>query len=275
MSFSRILTVTAALALLVSSALAQTSGTIAGTVTDASKAVMPGVKVVALGTVTGERRETITNSTGQYVFPFLAPGDYQLEFLITGFATLTEKATLAVTERIAVDPVMQPVGVTERVEVSAAGSLLQTETVALGRVVDGSTVKELPLSTRNFTQLLTLSPGTSSQLNNAGALGRGTQIVSAGGARPTSNAVLIDGVDALNIHTNAAADNGVGSNGILTPSPEAISEFKVQTSLYDAQSGRSGGANISVITKSGTPEFHGSLFEFFRNENLNANSFFF
>ncbi len=266
---------TVAAALIASTALAQTTGTITGTVTDATRAVMPGVKVVALGATTGERRETATNASGQYAFPFLTPGEYQLEFSIAGFGTLTEKATLAVTERIAVDPVMQPVGVTERVEVNATESLLQTETIALGRVVDGSTVKELPLSTRNFTQLLTLSPGTSSQLNNAGALGRGTQIVSAGGARPTSNAVLIDGVDALNIHTNAAADNGVGSNGILTPSPEAIREFKVQTSLYDAQSGRSGGASVSVITKSGTPEFHGSLFEFFRNEHLNANSFFF
>ena len=82
-------------------------------------------------------------------------------------------------------------------------------------------------------------------------------------------------MDALNIHTNSAADNGVGSNGIITPSPEAIQEFKVQTSLYDAQSGRSGGANISVITKTGSADFHGSLFEFFRNEHLNANSFFF
>src|SRR6202011_3032134 len=132
-----------------------------------------------------------------------------------------------------------------------------------------------PLSNRNFTQLLTLSPGTSGQLNDAAALGRGTQIISSGGARTTSNAIQIDGVDAMNIHTNSATDNGVGSNGIMVPSPEAIQEFKVQTSLYDTQSGRSGGANVALVTKSGTNEFHGSVFEFFRNDHLNANSFFF
>src|SRR6202011_2224485 len=132
-----------------------------------------------------------------------------------------------------------------------------------------------PLSNRNFTQLLTLSPGTSGQLNDAAALGRGTQIISSGGARTTSNAIQIDGVDAMNIHTNSATDNGVGSNGILVPSPEAVQEFKVQTSLYDAQSGRSGGANIALVTRSETNQFHGSALEFLRNTDLNANSFFF
>ncbi|HEV3199124.1 MAG TPA: TonB-dependent receptor, partial [Bryobacteraceae bacterium] len=270
-------TATCVLAMLLAAGMAQaqTTGTITGTVTDATKAVVAGVKVTAKSQATGERRETATNGTGQYAFPFLTPGEYELQFSITGFATVTEKTTLAVTERIAVDAVLQPAGVAERVEVAASNTQLQTETVALGRVVDDRTVKELPLSSRNFTQLLSLSPGTSSQLNNAGALGRGTQIISAGGARTTSNAIQIDGVDALNIHTNSASDNGVGSNGILVPPPDAIQEFKVQTSLYDAQSGRSGGANVSLVTRSGNNELHGSMFEFFRNNQLNGNSFFF
>ena len=79
----------------------------------------------------------------------------------------------------------------------------------------------------------------------------------------------------MNIHTDAASDNGVGSNGVMVPSPDAIQEFKVQTSLYDAQSGRSGGANVALVTKSGTDQFHGDVFEFFRNTDLNANNFFF
>ena len=132
---------------------AQTTGTITGTVTDASKAVMPGVKVTAVSRTTGERRETTTNSTGEYVFPFLTPGAYELEFSITGFAATTEKAALAVTERIAVDASLQPAGVANKIEVSSAAPLLQTESVALGRVVDQETIKELPLATRNFTQL--------------------------------------------------------------------------------------------------------------------------
>ena len=105
--------------------------------------------------------------------------------------------------------------------------------------MDDVALRQLPLSSRNFTQLLTLSPGTSSALNDATALGRGTQTtVSSNGSRTTSNAVQIDGIDSVNIHTDSAGDNGVGSNGIFVPSPEAIQEFKVQTSLYDAQSGR-------------------------------------
>jgi outer membrane receptor protein involved in Fe transport len=256
-------------------ALAQTTGTITGTVTDASNAVVAQVKVIALSRTTGDRRETTTNGTGQYTFPFLPPGDYQLEFSAPGFTTVVEKATLSVTERIGVDAMLKPSAVSERVEVSAAGPLLQTESAAQGRVVDGKSLKDLPLATRNFTQLLSLTAGTSSALNNAGALGRGTQIISSGGARTTSNAIQIDGVDSVNIHTNSASDNGVGSNGILVPSPEAVQEFKVQTTLYDTQSGRSGGANIALVTKSGSNQFHGSLFEFLRNTDLNANTFFF
>jgi hypothetical protein len=256
-------------------AAAQTTGTITGTVTDATKALMPGVKVVATLKGPEETREVTTNEVGQYTLPFLAPGHYEITFQANGFATGVAQVTLNVTDRIAVDAVLQPSQVSARVEVSASGDILKTESATLGRVVEGDAVRELPLATRNFTQLLSLSPGTSSALNNAGALGRGTQIISASGARTTSNAIEIDGVDAMNIHTNSASDNGVGSNGILVPSPEAVQEFRIQTSLYDAQSGRSGGANISLVTRSGTNEIHGSLFEFLRNKDLNANSFFF
>ncbi|MDQ2945867.1 MAG: carboxypeptidase-like regulatory domain-containing protein [Acidobacteriota bacterium] len=171
----------------------QTSGTITGTVTDASKAIVPGVRVVAHASTTDQKRETLTNASGQYALPFLPPGEYELEFSLNGFATVVQKAKLSVTERIAINAVLNPSTVAERVEVSASGAVVQTETAALGRVVDEATVKQLPLSSRNFTQLLTLSPGTSSQLNNAAALGRGTQIISSGGARTTSIAIQIDG----------------------------------------------------------------------------------
>src|SRR5260370_6291651 len=264
-----------AVMLTASAVLAQTTGTITGTVTDATKAVAPNVKVTALSRTSGERRETTTNNTGQYTFPFLPPGDYELEFSLPGFTTVVERATLSVTERIGVDATLKPSAVSERVEVSSSGPLLQTESAAQGRVVDGKTLKDLPLATRNFTQLLSLTAGTSSALNNSGALGRGTQIISSGGARTTSNAIQIDGVDSVNIHTNSASDNGVGSTGILVPSPEAVQEFKVQTTLYDTQSGRSGGANIALCTKSRSNQVHASLFEFLRNTDLNANTFFF
>jgi outer membrane receptor protein involved in Fe transport len=271
----KILRIGAALLLCAMGAAGQTTGTITGTVTDTSKAVMPGVTVTATRSGEGEKRETTTNGAGQYTFPFLAPGEYTLEFQAGGFATGVSKVTLNVTDRIAVDATLQPSAVANRVEVSASGAILQSESSTLGRVVEGDALRQIPLATRNFTQLLSLSAGTSSSLNNAGSLGRGTQTISASGARTTSNAITVDGVDAMNIHTNSATDNGVGSNGIMIPSPEAVQEFKIQTSMYDAQSGRSGGANISLVTRSGTNEFHGSVFEFFRNTDLNANSFFF
>ncbi|HEV1288301.1 MAG TPA: TonB-dependent receptor [Bryobacteraceae bacterium] len=272
MSFHRIIVLTALMGL---PAVAQTTGTITGTVTDSTKASMPGVRVTATLKGLEETRGTVTNAAGQYALPFLAPGEYEISFQSAGFATSVAKVTLNVTDRIAVDAEMKPSAVSDRIEVTSGGSPLQTESATLGRVVEGDAIRELPLATRNFTQLLSLSAGTSSALNNAGALGRGTQIISASGARTTSNAIELDGVDAMNIHTNSATDNGVGSNGILVPSPEAVQEFKIQTSLYDAQSGRSGGANISLVTRSGSNQFHGSLFEFFRNRDLNANSFFF
>jgi outer membrane receptor protein involved in Fe transport len=261
--------------LLAAGAGAQTSGTITGTVTDSSKAVMAGVRVTARGKTVDLQRESTTNTAGEYAFPFLPPGEYEIEFKHDGFATVIEKATLNVTERIAVNATLPPATASERVEVTAVSEGLQTESAALGRVVDDRAIQQLPLSSRNFTQLLSLSTGTSAALNDATALGRGTQIISSGGVRTTSNAIQIDGIDAVNIHTDSASDNGVGSNGIMVPSPEAIQEFKVQTNLYDAQSGRSGGANIAVVTKSGTNQLHGSMFEFFRNTALNADSFFF
>ena len=254
---------------------AQTSGTISGTVTDQSGGAVPQAKVLAVKVSTAERRETNSTASGQYSFPFLAPGEYRIEVSLAGFTTSASSAVLGVTERIAVDVVLKPAGVTERVEVTASAPLLQTESAALGRVVEGVAVKELPLSSRNFTQLLALSPGTSGPLNDAGALGRGTQNISSGGARLGSNSVYIDGVDSVNIHSNTSNENAFASNGLVAPSPEAIQEFKVQTGLYDAQSGRSGGAAVVLVTRSGTPQFHGTLFHFFRNDALNANSFFF
>ena len=261
--------------LIASVAFGQTSGSISGEVKDESGARIPNAKVSAANASTGERRETISSGVGQYGFPFLPPGSYKIEVSMTGFATSVASVVVGVTERIAVDVTLKPAGVVERIDVTSAAPMLQTESAALGRVVEGTAVKELPLSSRNFTQLLTLSPGTSGPLNDAGALGRGTQNISSGGARLGSNSVYIDGVDSVNIHSNTSNENAFASNGLVAPSPEAIQEFKVQTGLYDAQSGRSGGAAVVLVTRSGTPDFHGALFEFFRNNELNANSFFF
>ena len=254
---------------------AQTSGTIAGIVKDESGAVVAGAKVTAISATSGEKRSAESSANGQYTVPFLAPGGYRIEVSLPGFATSVANVTLGITERIAVDITLKPSQVAEQIEVTSAAPLLQTESAALGRVMEGTSIKELPLSSRNFTQLLALQPGTSGPLNDAGSLGRGTQNISSGGARLGSNSVYIDGVDSVNIHSNTMNENAFASNGLVAPSPEAIQEFKVQTGLYDAQNGRSGGAAVVLVTRSGTPEFHGTLFHFFRNDALNANSYFF
>lgn len=157
-----------AVALLLSAlaAFAQTSGTISGAVSDESGARVPGAKIVASNATTGEKRETVSAANGQYVLPFLPPGEYRIEVTLTGFGQVIATAVLGVTERVAVDITLKPAAVAEKVEVTSATPLLQTESAALGRVVDGTAVKELPLSSRNFTQLLALSPGTSAPLND-------------------------------------------------------------------------------------------------------------
>ena len=258
-------------------AYAQTNGTLTGTVSDTVGAVVAGVNVEAVSVETGAIHNATSDNSGLYRFPVLAPGTYEMRFKMAGFQEVTSKATVVVSETAALD-IKLPVGsVDQTVDVSAAASsaLLQSETSALGRVVDERVVQEVPLSTRNFTQLMTLSPGTSSNVNNAGSLGRGTQVIYANGARAVSNSLTIDGIDAMNIHSNSLAENSVSSNGVAIPSPEAIQEFKVQTSLYDSQYGRNAGANTALVTRSGGSSFHGSIYEFFRNDALNANTFLF
>ncbi|MGH9839245.1 MAG: carboxypeptidase regulatory-like domain-containing protein [Blastocatellia bacterium] len=272
---ARITAVLAFLLLLASPLLAQTTGSIVGLIKDQNEAVLPGVKVTATYQDTREQRTVTSNEAGQYSFPYLPPGKYRLDFALGGFAAVAKEVDLHVTERIGLDIALAAGTVTDAVTVTAQTPVLQSESSTLGRVVDESSIQRLPLSTRNFTQLLALSPGTSAPLNDAGALGRGTQNISALGARTIANTIQIDGNINNNVQTNSSVDNGFGSNGVMTPSTAAIQEFKVQTGLYDARSGFSGGANVAVVTKSGTAQFHGEAFEFFRNEALNANSFFF
>jgi hypothetical protein len=152
---------------------------------------------------------------------------------------------------------------------------LQESTSAMGRVVDERQIQDLPLATRNFTQLMSLSTGASSPPNDATATGRGTPDVFNNGARATSNSLTIDGIDADDIHADNLAQNSVGTNGVTIPSPDAIQEFKVQTGLFDAEYGRNAGANTSLVTRSGGDQYHGAAYEYVRNTDMDANSYFF
>ena len=257
-----------AIALLtISIACAQTASTgqIIGTVTDPSGAIVNGAKV-KLNSQTGLHREMVTSQNGGYLFNFLAPGHYVLQVAATGFQTATLKdVEVKITETVTAN-LQLPVGSAgEVVNVTSELALVQTTAPVLGRVVDERTLSELPLATRNYTQMLGLSTGAATYLPDNTAVGRNSQNVSVNGARVTNNNFIVNGIDANSMGTNSAPSLGI-------PAPESLQEFKVQTSLYDATYGRSGGGNIQAITKSGQNVFHGGAYEYLRNEKLNANN---
>jgi hypothetical protein len=247
------------------SAQTATTGQIGGVVTDPSGAVITGASV-KLDSQAGIHREGITDQNGGYLFNLLPPGYYSMQVTAPGFRNGSVKdIEVKITEAATVNVPLQIGNAGEVVNVSAEATLVQTTTPVLGRVIDERTLSELPLATRNYTQILGLSPGASTYLPDNTAVGRNSQNISVNGARVTNNNFIINGIDANSMGTNSAPSLGI-------PAPESLQEFKVQTSLYDATYGRSGGGNIQAITKSGADSFHGGLYEYFRNEKLNANN---
>ncbi|MBV9770633.1 MAG: carboxypeptidase regulatory-like domain-containing protein, partial [Bryobacterales bacterium] len=256
---------------------AQSSGTSAlgGTVTDPSGAAIPNVTVTLTNNGTGQTRTGTTGSDGTYKFTLLPPGDYKVRFVANGFKTAeVASIALAVTETPALDRTLEVGAQTEQITVEAATEVLQTQSSTLGTVVSSQSINDQPLASRNYTQILNMEAGAASGVNDATALGKGTLDMSVNGAMPEQNNWQMDGVSVVNsFGTGVARDCGIYV-GIAIPSPDAIQEFKVQTSTYDASYGRNPGANVNVVTKSGSNSFHGTLFEFFRNEDLDANGFF-
>jgi len=266
----------AMLLLSVSPAFAQSAGTgaITGTVTDPSGGAVANATVTATNKGTNQSREAKTGADGVYKFTLLNPGDYRLKFAAAGFkAADIETVAVNVTETTSVNQTLQVGAVTESVTVEATVETLQTESSTLGTTVTGSQINALPMANGNYTEILSLSAGTSVAVDNATSVGKGTQNISANGVDPGSNNFQMDGVAVNNIANSGSANDGTIYTGIPIPSTDAIGEFKVQTSTYDASYGRNPGANVTVSTKSGTNGFHGSAFEFFRNTVLNANDF--
>jgi hypothetical protein len=257
--------------------MAQSSGTsgLAGTVKDPSGASIPNVTVTLTSNTTGQARTATTGADGAYRFTLLQPGDYRVRFAANGFKTSeVATVTLNVTETPELDRTLEVGAQSEQVTVSATAEALQTQSSTLGTTVDSKAVVELPLSNRNYTQIVGLSAGVSGAINNATQFGKGTQDYSVNGADPGQNNYQMDGV-AINNSANSGSSNDSGIYaGIGIPNPDAIQEFKIQTSTYDASYGRNPGANVNVVTKSGTNQFHGGVYEFLRNADLNANSFF-
>src|ERR1700739_1406814 len=248
--------------------LAQSAGTgaLTGTIVDPTGAVVPGVTVILVSLETNQTRTATTGNDGSYKFSLLPPGNYSVRFSATGFKTSeVSSVTVNVTETPVLDRTLEVGAQSEQVTVEATTELLQTASSTLGTTVGSQTVTKLPLSSRNYTQILALSAGTNTGANNATAFGKGTQDMSVNGNDPGQNNFQMDGVNITNFANAGNSDDSVLYTGIGIPNPDAIQEFKVQTSTYDASYGRNPGANVNVVTKSGTNKLPGSAFRFFRH----------
>ena len=240
-------------------------GTILGTVTDATGAVVRGAKVTATQTATGLTRTEMTNDAGEYAIPQLPVGNYTVAVEEAGFKK-TDKTgiELRVDDRLRIDIALAVGQVTDTVAVEATAPVINTDSSTLGNVVDNKKVTELPLNGRNFLQLNLLVPGVNQGVKGSQNQTQGGSI-SVNGAREQANNFLLDGMDNNDLAINQYA---------VAISTEAIQEFKVQTSTYSAEFGRSPGAQINVATKAGTNEIHGVLYEYLRNNDLDAKNFF-
>ncbi len=248
------------------------TGALKGTITDPSGSVVTAVQVRVTSQATGEIRIATSQSNGTYLVSLLPPGDYTVDASAKGFKTISVKAvTIHVTETATLDLRLQVGAISETVTVQDVAELIQTNSSALGSVTDQRMVESLPLVTRNYMQILGLSPGISSEITDAANIGRGNVGVeySSGGNIENDNNFQMNGTE-----VNDLMGSGSISGGVPVPNPDSIEEFKVQTGQYDASYGRNAGANVDVVTKSGTNNFHGDVWEYFRNTDLNANDFF-
>jgi hypothetical protein len=245
------------------------TGAITGTVQDSSGAVLSGTKVDIVNEATGQvERHLTTDSSGGFTATLLPVGSYAVQVSAAGFATTKFPGILVnITETTRMTAVLKVTSVNEVVEVQSQVAQVDTTDATTGQSLGSTTITNLPLATRNFQQLLTLSAGASSDLNNASQLGRGQVFIHVNGGREDNNNYLIEGI--------SVADYSFGELTYTPlPNPDSIQEFKVSTSLYDATQGRNGGGNINATLKSGTASFHGDAWEYFRNTVLDANDFF-
>jgi hypothetical protein len=255
------------------SAFSQTVSTeILGLVTDSTGAVIPGANVTAKRVATGDVRTTTTNETGNYVFPLLDIGEYEITCSVSGFKTeLMHGIVLRLQEKARLNFQLQVGQQVETVEVSGATQLLRTEDATLGSVVESKRVVDLPLNGRNFGQLATLMPGV--------VIGSRMGFDGQGGIPIPGQMVAISANGQRDINQNATLDGVVGTeprNGTMpfVPSIEAIEEFKVQSAVYSAEYGMNSGAQVNVAIKSGTNQLHATLFEFVRNDMFDARGYF-
>ena len=241
-----------------------------GTVTDPSGAVLPRVAITVTNEATNAVANSVTNDTGRYFIPSLKPGVYRVAASLSGFATHVNSAvTLQVNEITRLDIALTVGDTKEQVTVTADAPVLEADTSNRGAVIDQRKIVELPLNGRDYNQLATLSPGVllaTPRLQSIGFKGA----FNVNGNRAFQNAFLLDGVDNVS-YSNSYRGNNVQ---VVQPSVDALQEFKIQTNAYSAEFGRSAGALVNAVIKSGSNSLHGSLYEFFRNRELDATNFF-
>jgi hypothetical protein len=250
---------------------AQTLGTITGEVKDASGAVIPGAIVTATNTGTNAAREMPSNEAGAYTFAALPPGPYIVKAELQGFKTVQNNVELHVEQTVRVNFTMEIGTLSETAEVTGVAPLITTENATVGTVIENRRIVELPLNGRNFLSLVALSPNVSAEFAGAGQAGdrqggsRANQQLSISGQRREYNYYTLDGTDNTDVNFNTY---------ILLPSVDALEEFKVQTGIYSAEFGRAA-SQVNVVTKSGTNQFHGTVFEFHRNDAFDSRPYSF
>src|SRR5438552_907493 len=243
------------------------TGTINVTVADATGAMVPGASIKVTNNGTGLLRAGVANERGELSIPYLPVGQYSIVVEIAGFKrTSIDQVVLQVDQTASVHVTLQPGEVREMIEVRDATSSLEAETSSLGQVIENKKILELPLNGRNPFALGLLAGNTTPMFG----MGSNLPFI-AGGGRFSANEVTLDGVD-----NNTVSNGGsIGRNGIaVVPSVDAVQEFKVKTSTFSAEFGHAAGAVVNATIKSGTNQFHGTAFEFLRNDKLDANNFF-
>jgi hypothetical protein len=262
---------------LVAPSFGQNLGEITGVVTDASSAIVSGATVTVTSPATGFSRQAVTNNTGNYDFPALQPGTYNVKTGAPGFSTETRtNVELQVQQVARIDFQLKVGAVSESVEVAGGAPLLNTESAAVGTVIENKRIEDLPLNGRNFLQLVGLSPNVSTGYNGVGSTGGGAATTRQGGERASSTISVSGQRREFNYYTlDGMSNTDVNYNTyIFLPSIDALQEFKVQTGIYSAEFGRELG-QVNVTSKSGVNTYHGTVFEFIRNDVFDALPFAF
>jgi len=242
-------------------------GTVDGTVKDPSSALLTGIKVTLKNVETGVSRDATTNESGYFFFPLVNPGRYEVAAEKAGFKRGTQEILVRTGIRSTADFSLELGQITESVQVSARAALLETTTSAVSRNVEKRVITDMPLLARNVLMLINLSPGITNNSPSGGSNGLididSYSYTSASGANNRTNEFLMDGIP-----------NNVSDRVAYIPGVDAVEEFTIQTNALDAEYGHGGGMYVNITTKGGTNEIHGNLYEFFRNDKLNANAFF-